>query len=253
MDQQPHKRFRPRVERLEAKRPLSAGPSAVPFAGVRAGARAPALHPAETSTPFGSPYARAGHHAAAPAPAGGRHQTARVTGITMDRITNPNPRNIELHPPFKHVLVQDRQPVPGQVYNVLFLSVWNGTGRTFTASDGLVVRISNQTPAHAFPVLTGNQRWKPGERIVFYLLTKKYYPLSPTASAGFEFNFVTSPRVVAIPGPSGIFLRLRYKPATFDRVLDTIVVSGPGARGHRFGLPDTAIWEIIPAGTVIPL
>jgi hypothetical protein len=72
--------------------------------------------------------------------------------------------------------------------------------------------------------------------------------LTPSKSAGFQFNFV-SPRIQAIPGPSGIFLRLRYNPATFDKVLDTIVVSGPGARGHQTGLADTAIWEIIPATT----
>jgi len=71
-------------------------------------------------------------------------------------------------------------------------------------------------------------------------------------SAGFVFNFV-KPQVTAIPGPSGIFLRLKYDPATFDRVLDAIVVKGPGARGHLLGLPDTAIWEVIPAGSVIPL
>ena len=175
-----------------------------------------------------------------------------VMGVTMDRITNPSSANKVLTPPFAQVLVQGKQPVPGQVYNVLFISVYNGTGGTFTASDNLQVRLSNQTPAHGYPLLSGTQEWQPGDRMVFYVLTKKYYPATPTVSEGFKFNFV-NPKVTAIPGPSGIFLRLTYNPATFARVLNSIVVNGPGARGHELGLPDTSIWEIIPAGTVIPL
>jgi hypothetical protein len=227
MGRRPSLKYRPGLERLEAKRPLSATPSMAPMAGLAAGPEASASVPAGL-------------------------QRSRVTGVTLDRITNPHDGNAVLTPPFQHVLVQNRQPVPGQVYNILFLSVWNGTKRTFNASDGLTVKITNQTPAHAFPILTGNQQWQPGQRIVFYLITKKYYPLSPTVTSGFEFNFV-NPRVTAIPGPSGIFLRVKYNPATFDRVLDAIVARGPGAYGHRFGIPDTAIWEIIPAGSVIPL
>ncbi len=47
-----------------------------------------------------------------------------------------------------------------------------------------------------------------------------------------------------IPGPSGIFLRLTYDPATFARTLDWIVAYGQGAQqgaGSALGLPDTAI------------
>jgi hypothetical protein len=234
MSRRPSQKYRPGLERLEAKRPLSASPAVAALASLPAGPRA--------SAPVGRPGDRAAVHQPRPP----------VTGVTMDRITNPHDGNSVLTPPFQHVVVQTRKPVPGQVYNVLFLSVWNGTKRTFHAGDGLTVKISNQTPAHAYPILSGAQEWKPGQRIVFYLLSKKYYPLSPTDSAGFEFNFV-NPRVVAIPGPSGIFLRVKYNPATFDRVLDSIVVNGPGAYGHLLGIPDTAIWEIIPAGSVIPL
>lgn len=216
MHRRPILRICPDLERLEAKELPSAG-AAVAAAHQRA--QVPAF--VHTPRPAGLPL------------------------ITMDRITNPTPFNARLIPPFQHVLVQARQPVPGQMYNLLFLSVYNGTQHTFTASDGISVRISNQAPGTAFPILSGSQVWKPGQRIVFYLLTKKYYPLSPTDSAGFQFNFV-DPRVTAIPGPSGIFLRLRYNPATFDQVLDKIVVAGPGAKGHELGLPDTAIWEIIP-------
>jgi hypothetical protein len=205
------KRCRPALERLEEKRPLSAGALTVPL-----------------------------------------HQRPPVTGITMDRITQPSPTSAILIPPFGHVLVQDHQPIPGQIYNILYLNVLNNTKQTFTASSGLTVRISNQRP-HSFPILTGDEEWKPGERITFYLMTKKYYPLSPQANAGFQFNFV-NPRVTAIPGPSGIFLRVKYNPATINGVLDSIVTTGPGARGRELGLPDTAIWEIIPTTVhVIPL
>jgi hypothetical protein len=242
MSQRPSPEYRPALERLEEKRPLSGVTS--PAAIAHSHHQAPAVGSAGASNPVqdeGSTIERT------PAQRG-----SRVTGVTLDRITNPTPFNAVFKPPFAHVLVQSRQPVPGQVYNVLFISVYNATGRTFNASDNLTVRITDQTPAHAVPILTGTQQWKPRERMVFYVLTKQYYPLSPVVSAGFQFNFIHPP-VTAIPGPSGIFLRVKYNPATFARVLDTIVVSGPGARGHELGLPDTAIWEIIPAGSVIPL
>ena len=90
---------------------------------------------------------------------------------------------------------------------------------------------SGSGEAHWYPILTGNQQWKPGQFIVFYVLTKKYYPVNPQVSAGFTFNF--APGRVAIPGPSGIFLRLPYKPATFAKTLDWIVAYGPGAQGGR--------------------
>jgi hypothetical protein len=216
-------RCRPDLERLEPKQLPSAGLSGAELAGLSARAHAVAQQP-----------------------------RSPVTGVTLERITNPTPFNAILKPPFDHVLVQSRQPVPGQVYNVLFITVRNSTNRTFTAGDNLTVKITNQGPNVAFPILSGDRQWVPGQRMVFYLLTKKYYPLSPVQSAGFEFNFA-NPRVVAIPGPSGIFLRVRYNPATFDSVLDKIVVKGPGAKGQRLGLPDTSLWELIPAGTAIPL
>ncbi len=40
-------------------------------------------------------------------------------GFLVYRITNPTRFNNKLIPPFSHVLVQARQPVPGQVYNML--------------------------------------------------------------------------------------------------------------------------------------
>ena len=77
---------------------------------------------------------------------------------------------------------------------------------------------------------------------MFYILSKKYYPLSPQVSAGFQFNFLGKANV-AIPGPSGIFQRIQYDPATINNIINYVVPFGPGAKGHLLGLPDTAIWQ----------
>ena len=135
---------------------------------------------------------------------------------------------------------------------MLELSVRNETRQTFTASSGLSVRLATSGSAipRSFPILTGDQEWKPQEFITFYVLTKKYYPVSPEVSGGFTFNF--DPGVVAIPGPSGIALRIKYDPATFARTLDWLVAYGPGAeggQGAKLGLPDTAIWQFVAAKT----
>ena len=56
----------------------------------------------------------------------------------------------------------------------------------------------------------------------------------------------------AIPGPAGIFLRLKYDPATFARTLNWIVAYGQGneaGQGAKYGLPNTAINEIVDART----
>ncbi len=44
-----------------------------------------------------------------------------------------------------------------------------------------------------FPILTGNEQWKPGQILVFYVLTKKYYPVSEVAG-GFQFNLAAGHR-----------------------------------------------------------
>ena len=86
--------------------------------------------------------------------------------------------------------------------------------------------------------------------LVFYVLTKKYYPVSFVAG-GFQFN-TRRPVVDAVPGPAGIFLRLTYNPATFARTLNWIVAYGQGneaGKGAQLGLPNTAINEIVDART----
>jgi hypothetical protein len=204
----PNPRFRPQLEPFEARQLLSAGP-----------------------VPDARPLAAAGAVRQAPR-------------LILSRITQTSAGNaVHLVPPFQQVLVQAKPPVPRRVYNVLSVAVRNHTSRTFTAQDHLFVKLSGQS--HATPILTGSAQCKPGQFIVFYVLSHQYYPAHPEVSGGFVFDLDGS-RGVAIPGPSGIFLRLTYRPETFARTLDWIVAYGPGAeggQGPRYGLPDTQIWQ----------
>jgi hypothetical protein len=194
----------------------------------------------------------AAHVVASAHAAQGQPDTTKSPGFLLFRVTITSAQvPYELKPPFQQVLVQGKQPVPGQVYNVGFVTVKNGTAQTFTAQNDFTVRLTNQPKSFAgFPILTGDQVWKPGQILVFYVLTKKYYPVS-FVSGGFQFN--TGGRSsTAIPGPSGIFLRLKYNPSTFARTLDWIVAFGPGnegGKGARLGLPNTAINELLSAKT----
>ena len=173
-------------------------------------------------------------------------------GYLAFRVTNtPYQTPYKLVPPFQQVLVQEKKPVPGHVYNVCDVTVKNGTSQTFTASNNFTVRMTNQPRSFGgFPVLTGNEQWKPGQVLVFYVLTKKYYPVSFVAG-GFQFDF-GGRSSTAVPGPAAIFLRLTYKPATFGRTLDWIVAYGQGnevGKGAAYGLPNTSINEIVDART----
>lgn len=222
--------FVPGLERLESKQLLSgAGARAAAVAKVAEAKATPAVAIGEV-TPAASD----------PKP---------TFGFLVYRITNPNRFNNSLNPPFQHVLVQSRRPKPGEVYNVLYVVVRNGTAQTFDANSEFSVRFPNRR--EPFPILTGTQQWKPGERFVFYVLTKKYYPLPSQVHSGFEFSLAGA-RSVAIPGPSGIFLRVKYRPATFDATLDKIVAFGPGnqgGKGAKYGLPNTATYEFVSSRT----
>ena len=228
-------RFRPGLEPFEAKQLLSASPLTPGVSHIDAETKAPVVDSEM-------------HDAAAELAA---KRTTKPTRFLAFRITNTNyPLTVNLTPPFQQVLVQSKQPVPGQIYNVLQIAVKNGTNQTFTASNAFTVRLTNQSKAHAYPILTGNEQWKPNQWFVFYVLTKKYYPVSEVAG-GFQLNLGGASSTL-VPGPSGIFLRLTYDPATFARTLDWIVAYGQGAqqgKGPPFGLPDTAINEIVAAGT----
>ncbi|MFI5455052.1 MAG: hypothetical protein ACHRXM_06335 [Isosphaerales bacterium] len=217
MHKRPITKFRPGLERLEEKLTLSVSASTAPLVNPDHAV------PQTEKKPF--------------------------YGYLLYRITNPTPFNDKLIPPFTQVLVQSKQPVPGEVYNVLQVSVRNGTAQTFDASSGFSVRFPGQKTS--FPILTGSEQWKPGQIYVFYVLSKKYYPLPSEVHSGFEFD-LGGARSVGIPGPSGIFLRLKYNPATFAKTLDWIVAYGPGAqggKGPKLGMPVTSIDEFVSAKT----
>jgi hypothetical protein len=238
MRERPTPRFRPGLERLEAKQPLTAAASMAPVA------QPPADPPALTFAPLANAVA-------APSAARGGTITAMAKkpnfGYLVYRLTNPTGGPVNtLTPPFGHVLVQARQPIPGQVYNILQIAVKNTTHRTFDSSSGSAVRLPQQRYT---PILSGNEQWKPGQDFIFYALTKKYYPLANQVSDGFQFK-LGGAWSVAIPGPSGIFLRIKYDPATINKILDYAATRGPGAqrgKGIKFGMPDTAIWAFASA------
>ncbi len=236
------------LERLEEKQLQSAGPSARPLAHPGFGARVVASA-ADTSGGAGAIGGIATGQTGQKVPAPNTAQKKPTTGFLMYRITNTNRYNNSLTPPFAQVLVQSKQPVPGQVYNILFVVARNGTAQTFDASSGFQVRFPSSN--YTVPILTGNEQWKPGQRIVFYVLTKLYYPLPSQQHSGFEFD-LGGARSVAIPGPSAIALRITYDPATFSRTLNSIVAFGPGNQGGigaKFGLPNTSINEFLFAQT----
>ena len=214
--------FQPHFDPLEARRPLTA--SVVSAASV-----ATAASSAEVSAA-----------AVQPKP---------TTGFLVYRITNPNQYNNKLSPPFTQIPVQTTQPVPGQVYNVLYVVVRNGTAQTFDANSNFYVRFPGDP--QKYPILSGTQQWKPGQEFVFYVLSKKYYPLPSQVHSGFEFSLAGA-RSVGIPGPSGIYLRVKYDPATFSKTLNWIVAFGPGAQGGtgiKYGIPDTALYEFLSSKT----
>jgi hypothetical protein len=224
MRERPTQRFRPDLEPLEAKRLLTA------------------------TTPAGPPV-----HLAPPALAAGGGGTVTPAakkpnfGYLVYRITNPTGMINTLTPPFGHVLLQARQPVPGQVYNILMVAVKNGTKQTFDSTSGFFARFPGQTGY--FPILKGNEQWKPGQDFIFYVLTKKYYPVPNVVTSGFQF-LLAGAFSTAIPGPSGIFLRIKYDPATINHILDYAATQGPGAQGGagiRFGLPVTSIYAFVSA------
>jgi len=221
MRQRSTMRFRPGLEKFEEKQLLSAG----------------------SLTTHAGPQAKDLRRQ--PEPAG-------AFGYLAFRVTNtPWQTPYKLVPPFQQVLVQSGQPVPGQVYNVNDVTVKNGTSQTFTASNGFTVRMTNQPRSFGgFPILTGNEQWKPGQVIVLYVLTKKYYPVSFVAG-GFQLDLGGRSSTL-VPGPAGIFLRLKYDPATFARTLNWIVAYGQGnqvGKGAQYGLPNTSINEITDART----
>lgn len=221
---------------------------AAPFASHRPGARAAAIRQAAEAAASPDPAAPGQEQAQAQgqvqsdAGVWSPTQGSQSPTFRVDRITNPTPINHVLVPPFQQIRVQTTPPITGQTYNIYFVSMRNSTRLTFDANSGFNVRFAGQNKDHNYPILTGDQTWKPNEVKVFYVLTKQYYPPRPIVSNGFQFDLAGS-RGIAIGGPSGIFLRIKYDPARFPRMLDWIVTRGPGAYGHRTGIADTSIWQ----------
>ncbi len=206
----------------------------------------PGLDPLEARTllnapPTGPNILAASHPATASV--GARQGSSEK--LSFFRITNPTPTNAILIPPLATVRVQDVAPKVGGTYNILFITMRNGTNRTYTSADTLSVTTTGDP--RSFPILTGNQTWEPNQVMIFYLLSKKYYPLSPQYSAGFVFK-IDGSSGTAIPGPSGIYLRIKYNPATIDGILNYAAIDGPRTRGalHLLGIGDTALWEFEP-------
>jgi hypothetical protein len=251
----------PWIERLEVKRLLSSGSLSTSVAHLKARVETSPVQVADTrsarSTANENPTS-----VAAPSEGGGLAQpsvsepnvapgqlrpASRPTSFLAFRVTQ---KPYKLVPPFQQVLVQAAQPVPGEVYNVNSISLKNETLQTLDAGSRFTVRMTNQPRSQAFPILTGAEQWKPGQVIVFYVLTKKYYPVSFVAG-GFQFNLGGRSSTL-VPGPSAIFLRLKYNPATFARTLDWIVAFGQGnqlGQGAKFGIPNTAINAFVAART----
>ena len=236
-------KFRPGLERLEEKKPLSAGVAVVTAHGTRATLPA-------TAEATGSSRPAATDAAGSGAPVSATAVDPKPTaGFLLYRITNPTIYNNHLIPPFTNFFVQTKQPIPGQVYNILYVAVRNGTKQTFGANSNFFVRFPDDP--HTYSILSGTQTWKPGQEYVFYVLSKQYYPLPSQVHSGFDFSLAGA-RSVGIPGPSGIILRIKYNPATFDQILDREVAYGPGnqgGKGAKYGLPNTAIDEFVSAKT----
>jgi hypothetical protein len=225
MHRRPITKNRPGFERLEDKQLLSAGTLASHSAGVHIAEARPLAVDSQ------------------------KPHDQKPTKFLAFRVTNTAyPTSYPLVPPFQQVLVQSNQPVPGQVYNVLQIALKNGTSQTFNASSDFKVKLTTQR--QYISILTGTQEWKPKQVIIFYVLTKQYYPL-PEVSGGFEFD-LGGANSTLVPGPSAIFLRIKYNPARFANTLNWIVAYGPGnegGAGSNYGLPNTSINEFVAAST----
>ena len=234
----PVKKCLPGIERLEAKQLLSAAPAWRPGQATRFRLpRRPTLRRQAQQNTVSPDGKKPGF------------------GYLLFRITNPNTYNKTLRPPFNQVLVQTQQPVPGQVYNILFVvgEEWHGTNlqceQWFLCEDPSI--------SCDLPILTGNEQWKSGQQIVFYIMTKKYYPLPSTrfmtdssstwpARGRSEFRDHRE----SISGSNTI---LPHSPTR--SIISSALVKAQGGGGVRFGMPRHFINEFLPrkpTGTISP-
>ena len=133
-------------------------------------------------------------------------RAAPAPQFVMNRITNPTPTNAQLIPPFRAGPDPDRDPpVTGGMYNILFdeheeFDDQNVRRQRRLHGEALPVTLS-------FPFLTGTEQWKPGQVMVFYILSKDYYPLRPGRSPRASSSSGRAGGGMAIPVASGIRLR----------------------------------------------
>ena len=213
------RRFRPGLEPLEEKQPLSAGASTAHLADVKAAGRG------------GQRRRRGGRPAAGP-PLAGRGAVEAGSRYRLPRVPPHEPDRFNNHtdPPFGHVLVQARQPVPGPGLQHPL--------RRREERDGPDVRREQRVrrqvprPALLLPDPDGDRAVEAGAGFIFYVLTKKYYPLPNQVTSGFEFN-LGGAMSIAIPGPSGIFLRMQVQPRHVRQDPRLIVARGQGAQGGK--------------------
>lgn len=234
MGRRPILKFRPDLERFEEKQLLSGGASAAHATVAHSAATAASA--GEVATPDAVP--------------------ANTKGFLAYRITNPTGHfyRVGLYPPFLQTHVQTLQPVPGQVYNIIYVAIKNGTSHTFTAQNGFTARVPGFTgnghvAYKGVPMLTGNQVWKPHQWLVLYIFTKKYYPFSPQVAAGFQIQTDGRSSTI-VPGPSGFIAHIKYNPATISKVINFNVAYGQGAQlgpGAAQGIGDTAINILVSA------
>ena len=114
-------------------------------------------------------------------------------------------------PPFGQVRADSAHLVPGAVYNLALLTVRNGTSQIFDSRSGFSVSVAGSSGSQAFP--QGPNPWKPGDVLVFYVLTKNRFAPNFT----FDFQGNKSEK------PSNIYYNIQYNPTTFPGFLNSLV------------------------------
>lgn len=180
----PSRKLRPDLERFEARD--------LPGAGLMDG-----------SGLFGNPRGQAGRQQLRPPQIG---SIALVPDVGL------------LVPPFGQVRVDSARLVPGTAYNLSSLTVRNGTSQTFDSRSGLSAKPTGRVGFQ--PFLRGNDQWKPGGLVVFYVLSRS------SSLPTFTFNLDGSIE----EKPANLTYDIRYNPATFPATLDAVAARSVGAR-----------------------
>ena len=170
--------FHPDLERFEAKQLLSAGASAAHGVHLEDGSGASTVtRPRRRRLTGRRRHVRQAVVSADPVPRVPHHQpdlSARPPGPALP--AGPGPAHPAGPGPGLQRALRRREERDGARRSRPPTTSRSGS----RAPPGRTACVGN-----AFPVLTGNQVWKPKTWIVFYALSKKYYPLSPQVVRGF--------------------------------------------------------------------